>query len=297
MKRFAPVLLCFMTLSPSAHAQTDDAQELYQRGRDALAHGQSKEAVDFLEKAVALKPQDAGYHHRLGIACKAAGSEAGMLGAIPFAKKMKMELERAIDLDPNLLPARLALLEFHTMAPSMLGGSESAALEQANEIRKRDPIEGHHAFAVLDTAAKKPELARKEYEDLVAAYPASARAHYLFGVHLMLTEKNYKMAGSEFESAVKLDPAYMPAYFQVGHVAALAGESLGRGEESLKKYVAYLPKEDEPSTARAHYWLGTVYEKQGKKDEALSSYEASLKINPRQKDAEAAMKRVPPTGN
>jgi hypothetical protein len=35
------------------------------------------------------------------------------------------------------------------------------------------------------------------------------------------------------------------------------------------------------------------YEKQGKKPEAMSNYAASLKINPNQKDVEAAMKRVP----
>jgi hypothetical protein len=35
------------------------------------------------------------------------------------------------------------------------------------------------------------------------------------------------------------------------------------------------------------------YEKQGKKAEAMSNYAASLKINPNQKDVEAAMKRVP----
>ena len=60
----------------------------------------------------------------------------------------------------------------------------------------------------------------------------------------------------------------------------------------MKKYLAYRPKNDEPSLARAHYWLGAIYEKAGKKAEARASYAASLKINPNQKDVDAAMKRV-----
>jgi Tfp pilus assembly protein PilF len=184
------------------------------------------------------------------------------------------------------------LLEFYVSVPAIAGGSESAALEQATEIRRRDALDGHRAFARIHTAAKKPDLARKEYDDMVKEQPASARAHYFFGVYLMLTEKNYKSAGDEFESAVRLDPSYMPAYFQIGHVAALAANNFARGEETVKKYLWYRPKDEEPSVARAHYWLGAIYEKQGQKAEAKSSYGASLKINPNQKDADAAMKRV-----
>ncbi|MEO8348479.1 MAG: tetratricopeptide repeat protein [Acidobacteriota bacterium] len=54
---------------------------------------------------------------------------------------------------------------------------------------------------------------------------------------------------------------------------------------------AWLPT-SRPSAARARYWLGAVYEKQGRKSEAKASYSASLKINPNQEDAAEAMKRV-----
>ncbi|HEX9130585.1 MAG TPA: tetratricopeptide repeat protein, partial [Gemmatimonadaceae bacterium] len=107
-----------------------------------------------------------------------------------------------------------------------------------------------------------------------------------------LTEKNYKAASDELESVVKLDTSYMPAYFQIGHVAALSGANLTRGEEALRKYLPYRPKEDEPSIARAYFWLGGIYEKQGRKADAKASYAASLQINPNQKDAGDALKRV-----
>lgn len=290
MKRITALLIAAISLP--ARAQTDDPQALSQLGRDAMTRGDGGKAVEYLEKAVALKPTSADYHYRLATAYGQATAGAGMFKAVSLGKKAKAEFERAIQLNPDLIPARLALLEFHVVAPAMFGGSDSAALEQAAEIRKRDAIEGHRAFARIHTAAKKPDLARKEYADMLKEQPASARAHYLFGLYLMLTEKNYKAAGDELEAAVKLDPAYMPAYFQIGHLAALAATNLARGEEALKKYLAYRPKDEEPPEARAHYWLGGIYEKQGKAADARSSYAASLKINPNQKDVNAAMKRI-----
>jgi len=291
MKRIAAILFVAM-LSLAAGAQTNDPQALVKRGLDAITRGEPEKAVEYFEKAVALKPNNADYHYRLANAQLQAGMRAGMFEGMSMLPKAKAELERAIQLDPNLIAARFALLEVYVSAPAIAGGSESAALEQATEIRKRDAIEGHRAFARIHTAAQKPDLARKEYDDMVREQPASARAHYLFGVYLMLTEKNYKPASEELESAVRLDPSYMPAYFQIGHVAALAANNFARGEETLKKYLAYRPKDEEPSVARAYYWLGGIYEKQGKKAEAKSSYAASLKINPNQKDVDAAMKRV-----
>jgi len=291
MKRTAAILL-IATLSPVAGAQTNDAQTLYQNGRDAIMRGEPDRAAEYLEKAIALKPSNADYHYWLANAYGQVAASAGMFRKMSMAKNAKTEWERAVQLDPDFISARFALLEFHVVAPGMFGGSESAAMEQANEIRKRDPIDGHRAFARIHTAAKKPDLARKEYADMVKKQPASARAHYFLGVYLMLTEKNYKAASDEFESVVRLDPSYMAGYFQIGHVAALAENDFARGEETLKKYLAYRPKDEEPSSARAYYWLGAIYEKQGKKAEAKSNYAASQKINPNQKDVNAAMKRV-----
>ena len=292
MRRLAAVLFV-VALSLAARGQTNDARALYQLGREAIARGEPEKAADYLEKAVALKPDNADYHYQLANAYGMATVGAGMFKAMSFGKKVKGELERAVQLDPNLIPARFALLEFYLGAPAMLGGSESGAIEQATAIRKRDAIDGHRAFARIHTAAKKPDLARKEYVDMLKEQPASARAHYFFGVYLMLTDKNYKAASDEFESAVKLDPSYMPGYFQIGHVAVLAENNFARGEETLKKYLAYRPRDEEPPLARAWYWLGGIYEKQGKNAEAKSSYAVSLKINPNQKDVDAAMKRVP----
>jgi tetratricopeptide (TPR) repeat protein len=291
MRKLLAVLFT-ITLPIAVTAQPNDAPSLYRLGREALARGDSEKAIEYLEKAVALKDNSAEYHYQLANAYGAATMDAGMFKMMGLAKKLKSESDRAVQLDPNLLPARFMLMEFYLRAPGIAGGSESKAVEQATEIRKRDAIDGHRAFATIHTVAKKPELARKEFVDMVKEQPSSPRAHYYYGVYLMLTDKNYKAATDEFESALKLESTYMPAYFQIGHAAALAANNFARGEETLKKYLAYQPKDDEPPAARTYYWLGAIYEKQGRKADAKSSYAASLKINPKQKDVNEAMKRV-----
>ena len=107
-----------------------------------------------------------------------------------------------------------------------------------------------------------------------------------------MTNKDFKAAGSELDAALALDPHYMSAVFRIGQLAVLGNGNLAHGEEMLRKYLAYSPKNDEPPLARAHYWLGQIFEKQGKKAEAKASFAASLKLNPSQKDVAEALKRV-----
>ena len=165
------------------------------------------------------------------------------------------------------------------------------AKEQAAEIRRRDVMTGHMAWANIDHLEKRDDLAEKEWVDWVRAEPSSARAHYYLGT-FQFNKKDYNAAAIEFETAVKLDPAWMPAWFQIGRVAGFTGTNGARGEEALTRYLGYVPKKGEPATARAHYWLGRIFEKQGKKELARRSYAESLKLTPAARDVTEAYKRV-----
>jgi tetratricopeptide (TPR) repeat protein len=135
------------------------------------------------------------------------------------------------------------------------------------------------------------DLARKEYVDGVREHPNSARAHYLLG-GFMMNEKNWPVSLRELDAALKLDPAFMPAYFRIGQHAALSGSNYTRGEEMLRKYLTHKPALFEPGLAGAWYWLGQLQEKQGKKADARASFTTALKLAPGDKDVTAALKRV-----
>ena len=282
-----------MTLLAALAAVSLSAQTpLIDQGRAALTRGQADAAVDTLEKAVAQSPNSAEAHYWLGSAYGVKAQQGGMFAAMSIAGKVKDEFEKAVALNPRYVEARFGLVEFYAAAPGFMGGDSDKALAQATEIRKLDPLMAHRAFAMVYSSQKKPDLAKKEYLDAIREQPTSPKAHQYLGQYLANTEKNYKAAFNEFESAVKLDAAYMPALYWIGRTAGQSGENLARGEEALKKYLGYTPKENEPPLANTHHWLGAIYEKLGRKAEAKQQYELALKLNPGLKQSSEALKRV-----
>jgi len=265
---------------------------LIEQGRAAISRGDSDAAIEILEKAVAQSPKSAEAHFTLGSAYGAKVQAGGMLAAAKYASSIKEEFEKAVALDPSYVEARFGLVQVYAGAPGIMGGSYEKALEQAKEIKAIDPIFGHRAYAFVYSQQKKLDLAQKEYVDAIREEPSSPKAHSYFGQYLANVEKDYTAAAAEFETALKLDPHYMPAFYHLGRAAAQANASLARGEDALKRYVAYTPTENEPTLANAHYWLGAIYEKQGRKSEAKQSYQAALKLNPTLKQASEALRRV-----
>jgi tetratricopeptide (TPR) repeat protein len=285
MRPFLLVLAALIALP--LFAQTP----LLDQGRAAMARADAGAAATLFEKAVAQNPKSAEAHYLLGTAYGSQAQQASIFGQASLAAKTKDEFEKAVALDPNLLDARYGLVEFYAMAPGIIGGSFDKAFAQTAEIKKHDPLMAHRAAAFIYTHQQKTDDARNEYLAEVREYPKSARAHIDLGVSYIVA-KNYKAAADEFETAASVEPAYIPVQFRLGQASVITNSNYARGEESLRKYLAYTPKPDEPSHARAHYWLGQIFEKQGKKAEAKASFATSLKLNPNQKDVAEALKRV-----
>jgi tetratricopeptide (TPR) repeat protein len=262
------------------------------QARAALNRGDSAGAIDILDKAIVESPQSAEAHFYLGKAHLDEGGKSSMFTAGGHVSKAMAAFEKAVALNPKYVDARFALAQMYAGAPSMMGGSIDKAIEQAKAIMPLDPAVGHRAYAVIYTQQKQIELAKKEFTDAIRDLPNSPKAHSYFGQYLVDTEKNYAAAFTEFDAALKADPHYMAAFYHLGRTAALGNTNLARGEDALKQYVVYAPKENEPTLANANYFLGLVYEKEGKKADAKQSYQAALTLNPTLKDASDGLKRV-----
>lgn len=287
--RSVSLLLVLCLISVPLLAATP--QELAAAGLAALGRRDYQKSIDLYEQAVKLAPNNAEYHYYLGAAYGELAQKAGMIKQARLAPKIKGLFERAVELDPNYIEARLALIDYYTIAPGFMGGDMDKALQQAGEIKKRNGIEGHRAFARVYTRQKKMDLARKEYVDGVRENPTSARAHYLLGSYL-INDKNWTGSLQELEAAVKLDPAYMPSYLRIGQVAALSESHYARGEEALRKYLTHKPTMQEIGHTSTWYYLGMIQEKQGKKADAKASYTNAKKLAPEAKHIAEALKRV-----
>jgi tetratricopeptide (TPR) repeat protein len=289
MSRSLAVALAFVISVPLFAA--DPAEPLIAHGQAAMKAGDYDKAIDVFKQAVAKSPKNPDAHFHLGEAYGSAAEKASLFGQASLAAKCRDEFEAAVALDPNHIDAREGLIDFYLLAPGFMGGSEEKALLQAQEIKKRDALRGHIQLARVYGHQNKRELVGAEYAAMVREQPALPKAHFYYGSYL-INQKEYDAAAAEINTAIKLDANYMPGWFQIGHLAALTGKDTSRGVEALKRYLAYKPAEDEPGVHRAHYWLGGIYEKLGRKAEARAQYATSLKINANQKDVQEALKRV-----
>lgn len=179
------------------------------------------------------------------------------------------------------------------MAPRLLGGRIDEARAQAEEIRRRDAVAGHRAFAAIAIATNDLDQAHHEHLEAMRIRPDSADAVYWYGVFLLLRTREYKAASEQFESALNLDPGYISANFQIGHVAALAGAGLDRGADALRTYLDHETGDGDLPRYRAYYWLGMIYEQQGKRDDARAQFQAALHLRPGDKESETALARLP----
>jgi tetratricopeptide (TPR) repeat protein len=108
-------------------------------------------ALPWLEKAVTLAPENSTYMGDYGGTCFQLADKHH---SFSFATRGRNAMEKAIGLDPDNLDARNGLMQFYARAPWPLG-SRARANEQAEEIARRDPPRGAHAYLILGRSFEK----------------------------------------------------------------------------------------------------------------------------------------------
>jgi Tfp pilus assembly protein PilF len=253
------------------------------------AFGDFAKASDEAQKAVSLDDSKSDYHLLLGNAWSGLIDSVGMFKKMSLGRQIKAEFEKVVAEDPKNIPARTALAEFYAQAPAMMGGGADKAVDQVKQISALDPIQGHYAMATVYVDQKKFAEAEQEYKTVIAADPKRARAYSQLAF-ISIFEKKDSEAPALFRKAVETDPEYLPGYFGVARSDLLSGQSLDEAERDFKKYLSRWPEEGDPSLANAHWRLGQVYEKQGKKDLAIAEWQEALKLAPNYKAAQESLK-------
>ena len=247
-------------------------------------------SVRMAEKAIALDPQNSAYHLWLGRAMGRKAEDSNPFAAFSLARKVKAEFERAVALDADNLPARNDLSEFYLEAPGVLGGDKNKAKQQADYVAKRDPALGSYMYARV--AEKRGDTgAETEFKKAIAA--SSAPGHYWVELAHF-----YRRAGrlGDMESALNQAVAAAQAGdFTEYDAAALllhTGRNYAGAAQMLRHYVSQEDPAEEGPAFRAHYLLGIVLEKQGKKSEASLEFQTALKMASQFRPAQDALARV-----
>ena len=250
------------------------------------------DAVNSAERAVATDPGNSRYHEWLGRAYGAKAEHASWFSALSLARKTRKEFETAVLLDGMNFSARQALVEYDCSAPGIAGGGEDKAQREIREIAALDAAEGHYALGNCRRQKKDFAAADAEFDKALESRPKSIELIYDIGDYaLRRNQAERLMAVANLGEATK--PEDPRGKFYRAAALILTGERLAEAERLLSEYLRTAPvRTAYPRPATAHVWLGRLFENQSKQEAAGREYEAALKIDPKNKQAQEGWKRI-----
>jgi tetratricopeptide (TPR) repeat protein len=308
-------------------ANPNDAQAAYYLASAREESGDLDGALPLAEKALSLDPNNSRYHLLVANICIQQGQRAGIFKGMGLARRFRDEASKAASLDPKYVDARESLMEFYFEAPGMAGGDKKKAWALADEIGKIDSVRGLLAQANL--AGKEKNAAKQDdlYQKALAAAPHDGRVlREAAGFYVSDAQKKYDLAEKYALEALKLDedradpytvlavvyaygerwkdldaillrseknvPDDFGAHYQAAKALLVSGKDLPRAERYFRKYLTMQPEAGEPPWAGAHWRLGQVLEKKGKKADAVAELEAAVRLQPDLKPAKDDLNRL-----
>ena len=124
--RHAIIFLLLAMLATSVWAD-NDAEALFQQAQASYESDHYREAVEIIQKAVKLEPDNSNFQHFLGKCYGRLAEKSHFLSAMSFAEKTRKALEKAVQLDGHNVSALKDLMEYYRQAPGFLGGSKKKA--------------------------------------------------------------------------------------------------------------------------------------------------------------------------
>jgi tetratricopeptide (TPR) repeat protein len=270
--------------------QNGDVQLLL--AKSYLELQQHDPAIKSAERAVAIDAQNSVYHEWLGRAYGEKADHAGWFSAISLAKKTRKEFETAVQLDGKNYSARQALIEFDCSAPGLVGGGEEKALPQIKQLAELDAAEGHYAAGNCRRQKKDFATADIEFTKALESDPKSTELIYDIGDYALRHNQPERLLAVA-DTGERVAPGDPRGKFYRGVALVLNKENPEEAERLLEEYAKKAPmRSGYPRPASAHAWLGRLYEDQNKMEDAAKEFESVLKLDPKNKTAQEALKRL-----
>jgi tetratricopeptide (TPR) repeat protein len=258
-------------------------------GRALLAESRLDEAVEQLGRAVELSPGRAEVHLWLGRAWLAKLQQADGVAQGRYALRVRSAFEKAVELDPDDVQARVSLAHYYANAPFIAGGSWKKARAQAAAVVDRQPLAGYLLLAGIEQQAEDWPAAEAALRRAIELDPRDAGSRFALGMVYQAMER-WTAARAAFEAAVGIDPEHGLAWYQIGRTGALSGEDLDRALESIDRFLErHVDAAPAPYHAGAWWRRGMILEQRGDEVRAAESYRRALEIRPDDEEIRAAL--------
>lgn len=186
-------------------------------------------------------------------------------------------MEEAISLDPDYAEAYAGLAD--SLVTLGIYGAEppdeamEGALGAARSALDLDPkLSEAHAVRGAVQALYQWEWLQAEasFQEAIRLDPAYATGHHWYANHVLMPGGRFEEAGRELRAALELDPGAATVAASRGLLLALEGED----EQATQQFQSLLDRD--PEFSLAHYFLGQVYDRQGRFDEAAAALRQAL---------------------
>jgi Flp pilus assembly protein TadD len=215
-------------------------------GKNYFMLGDYKRATEFIEKALALSPNDSDSELWLGRAWGRRAETGGWLMAGVHASRARQCFERAVALDPHNREAKNDLFDFYLNAPGFLGGGMEKAEAIAKSIAKERPPESEFEEAQL--ADRRKDYAAAEAHLRRAMELAPSEAGRIVDLARYVAKRGRLSESDQlFERARKLAPNKPTVAFAEARVDIENQRNLEQARGLLQGYLhANLTPDDPP---------------------------------------------------
>ncbi len=241
-------------------ADSNDAQELFNKGLKELWQENWSAALTYFQKAKEKNPQDADVWFYLGVTYSSLNRHQDAVEAF----------KQTIRIKPDYADAHYNL----GVVYGDLGRwqDEIEAYKQAIKV-KPDYAGAHYNLGAAYSNLGRYQDAIDSCKQAIRIKPDFAEAHYNLGV-VYSELSRYQDAVEAYKQAIRLKPDYADAHYNLG----AAYGSLGRYQDEIETYKQAI--RIKPDDAEAHNKLGLAYGSIGRYQDAVEAYKQAIRLKP-----------------
>ncbi|MCC5864485.1 MAG: tetratricopeptide repeat protein [Wenzhouxiangella sp.] len=257
----------------------------------ATANGDWGQAEALLDQGLALHPESATLELQRTALMVRGFNDVGNLGAMRLARRVRQGFERAVELDPDHVGARMGLIQYYLNAPRVAGGGEARANEHIERL-KAQSLPAYLDIRAAQATARGEHEQALQYLEQALTLDDLAERRLSRGILLQM-KGEHDQARADFLKIVEALPSHGAAWYQLGRTSVLAQAWIEDGQEAFHRYLSLPLWPGDPGHPAAWWRLGQLQLLGEDVDAARHSFERALELDAAFEPAAVALAELP----
>ena len=256
----------------------------------ALIDDELAQAKDLAGRGLSEHPDSVDLMLHQSVLDLAEAGNSGAMAMMSLARRLRQNFERAVELEPDHVAARQALIQFYLNAPRIAGGGVRRAQPHLRYLEQLSPeayFELRAQMSLMDGDINDA----LGWLDQAAAQRSSPSV--LFSRAMILQSADRHTDAKEvLQALVDEWPEHAGGWYQLGRVSALAEAWLDEGLEAFDRFLDLPVWPGDPSPAAAWWRKGQLHMMNQSADLARQAFERSLELDPEFSNARVSLEAL-----